>query len=43
MKLYLAGHDLDILVNLNQGPVEITAWGTDLSHEYININSNYRT
>jgi glutamate N-acetyltransferase / amino-acid N-acetyltransferase len=43
MKLYLAGHDLDILINLNQGQVEITAWGTDLSHEYININSNYRT
>ena len=43
MKLYLSGHDLDILVNLNQGPAEITAWGTDLSHEYININSNYRT
>ncbi len=43
MKLYLQGHDLDILVNLNQGSAEVTAWGTDLSHEYININSNYRT
>ena len=43
MKKYLAVHDLDILVKLNQGSAEVTAWGTDLSHEYININSNYRT
>ncbi len=43
MKVYLAGHDLDIFITLNQGLAEVTSWGTDLSHEYININSNYRT
>ena len=43
MKLYLGGHDLEVFIDLKQGPVTVTSWGTDLSHEYININSNYRT
>ena len=32
-----------IRVNLNLGEYEETVWTTDLSYEYVKINSEYRT
>ncbi len=43
MKKVLKNRDQDLLIDLKQGSVEVTAWGTDLSHEYISINSDYRS
>tara|TARA_B100002003_G_scaffold45136_1_gene40491 strand:- start:860 stop:2080 length:1221 start_codon:yes stop_codon:yes gene_type:complete len=35
--------EVPIRVNLNLGTASATAWGCDLTSEYININSQYRT
>jgi glutamate N-acetyltransferase/amino-acid N-acetyltransferase len=35
--------EIRITVALNRGDEEATVWTTDLSHEYITINSEYRT
>jgi glutamate N-acetyltransferase / amino-acid N-acetyltransferase len=43
MKKVLQEKDITVTVDLKLGPAEITAWGTDMSHEYISINSNYRS
>ncbi|HED24060.1 MAG TPA: bifunctional glutamate N-acetyltransferase/amino-acid acetyltransferase ArgJ [Firmicutes bacterium] len=43
MKGILGKREISVLIDLKSGPVEITARGTDLSHEYININSSYRS
>ena len=32
-----------ITVNLNLGPYEEIVWTTDLSYDYVKINSEYRT
>jgi glutamate N-acetyltransferase/amino-acid N-acetyltransferase len=32
-----------ILISLNDGNAEATAWGCDLSYEYVKINGEYRT
>jgi glutamate N-acetyltransferase/amino-acid N-acetyltransferase len=32
-----------ITVNLNSGTSSATAWGCDLSYEYVRINASYRT
>ena len=32
-----------VLVGLNQGDAEATAWGCDLTYEYVKINGEYRT
>lgn len=42
-KVVLSEHDIDINVNLNDGAVEATAWGCDLTYEYVRINGDYRT
>ena len=34
---------VDILVELHAGDAEATAWGCDLSYEYVKINGDYRT
>ena len=34
---------LKILVDLNQGKSKATAWGCDLSYEYVKINADYHT
>lgn len=39
----LKQREVTVSVNLHAGPAAITAWGTDLSHGYVSINSNYRT
>jgi glutamate N-acetyltransferase/amino-acid N-acetyltransferase len=39
----LAGKEVNIRVNLNLGKGKATAWGCDLSEEYVTINSAYTT
>ena len=35
--------EVPIRVNLNMGTASATAWGCDLSEEYVTINSQYMT
>ncbi len=42
-RLILKQKEIPILIDLNAGSYSLTAWGSDLSHNYITINSNYRT
>ncbi len=39
----LSTSETQILVNLNEGSEEATAWGCNLTCEYVNINGNYRS
>ncbi len=39
----LEGSEVPISLNLNLGKAEATAWGCDLSEEYVTINSQYTT
>ncbi|HHX73416.1 MAG TPA: bifunctional glutamate N-acetyltransferase/amino-acid acetyltransferase ArgJ [Firmicutes bacterium] len=39
----LARKDIKILIDLHQGAETVTAWGTDLSYEYVRINASYRS
>lgn len=43
VKAYLGGAEVDILVELNQGDAEASAWGCDLTYDYVKINASYRT
>ncbi len=42
-KEILLEKEIDILVNLNDGEYSSTAWGCDLTYEYVKINGDYRT
>ena len=42
-KQILLEKEIEILVGLNAGSVEATAWGCDLTYEYVKINGDYRT
>jgi glutamate N-acetyltransferase/amino-acid N-acetyltransferase len=42
-KKILSESEIDILVDLNQGDGSATAWGCDLTYEYVKINGDYRT
>ena len=35
--------EIEILVGLNDGDVSATAWGCDLTYDYVKINGDYRT
>ena len=35
--------EIEILVNLNSGEASSTAWGCDLTYDYVKINGDYRT
>ncbi|MBQ8160720.1 MAG: bifunctional glutamate N-acetyltransferase/amino-acid acetyltransferase ArgJ [Clostridia bacterium] len=35
--------EIDILVTLHEGDGEATAWGCDLTYDYVKINGDYRT
>jgi glutamate N-acetyltransferase/amino-acid N-acetyltransferase len=39
----LRGSEVSIGLNLNLGTAPATAWGCDLSEEYVTINSQYTT
>ncbi len=42
-KEILSQKDIKVRVELNLGDFRATAWGCDLSHEYVTINGSYRT
>ena len=42
-KKVLSESEIDILVTAGDGPGEATAWGCDLTYEYVRINGDYRT
>lgn len=35
--------EIDIIIHINNGDFEETVWTSDLSHEYVRINAEYRT
>lgn len=39
----LSSDEIQILVNLNNGDFDATAWGCDLTYDYVKINGDYRT
>ncbi len=42
-KEILLESEIEILVNLNSGNASSTAWGCDLTYDYVKINGDYRT
>ena len=42
-KEVLLEDEIDILINLNNGEFSSTAWGCDLTYDYVKINGDYRT
>jgi glutamate N-acetyltransferase / amino-acid N-acetyltransferase len=42
-KAVLRRREIPVLVDLHAGGATVTAWGSDLSHEYVSINSSYRS
>ena len=42
-KEILLEDEIDILINLNSGSAAATAWGCDLTYDYVKINGDYRT
>ena len=42
-KKVLLEKEIEILVELNSGDVSATAWGCDLTYDYVKINGDYRT
>ncbi len=42
-KKILLEDEIDILVDLNSGSVSATAWGCDLTYDYVKINGDYRS
>ena len=42
-KEILLQEEIEIIVNLNSGNSTATAWGCDLTYEYVKINGDYRT
>ncbi len=42
-KEILLEKEIEILLTLGNGPFEATAWGCDLTYDYVKINGDYRT
>ena len=42
-KEVLTESEIEILVHLNDGDFSSTAWGCDLTYDYVKINGDYRT
>lgn len=42
-KKILLEKEIDIQINLNDGAFSATAWGCDLTYDYVKINGDYRT
>ena len=42
-KEILLEKEIEILVELNSGDISSTAWGCDLTYDYVKINGDYRT
>jgi acetylglutamate kinase len=41
LRLKLREPEVSVTVNLNAGPASATAWGCDLSYDYVKINADY--
>lgn len=39
----LSSDEIQVLINLHQGTESATAWGCDLTYDYVKINGDYRT
>ena len=39
----LSEPEVTVIADLHEGEAEATAWGCDLTHEYVNINADYRS
>jgi len=42
-KEILSEDEIAIKINLNSGNYKATAWGCDLTYDYVKINGDYRT
>ena len=42
-KEILSQDEIDIIVSLGDGDASATAWGCDLTYDYVKINGDYRT
>ena len=42
-KEILLEHEIEILITLDSGDASATAWGCDLTYDYVKINGDYRT
>jgi glutamate N-acetyltransferase/amino-acid N-acetyltransferase len=42
-KKILLESEIEILVDLKSGEAASTAWGCDLTYDYVKINGDYRT
>ena len=42
-KKVLSEEEIDILIDLHDGEAQSTAWGCDLTYDYVKINGDYRT
>ncbi|MEE1072738.1 MAG: bifunctional ornithine acetyltransferase/N-acetylglutamate synthase, partial [Cellulosilyticum sp.] len=42
-KKILEEKEITILVEMGEGDAEVTAWGCDLSYDYVKINGDYRS
>ena len=42
-KAVLLEKEIEILIELNSGSSSSTAWGCDLTYDYVKINGDYRT
>lgn len=42
-KEILQHSEVTALIDMNEGEAKATAWGCDLTHEYVNINADYRS
>jgi len=39
----VAPEEIDLLIELGGGDASVTVWTSDLSHEYVRINAEYRS
>lgn len=39
----LSAPEVSVIVDMHRGDAEAAAWGCDLTHEYVNINADYRS
>ena len=42
-KEILLQKEIEIIVGLGDGPFSATAWGCDLTYDYVKINADYRS
>ena len=42
-KQVLLQDEVDVLITLRDGDATATAWGCDLTYDYVKINGDYRT